>query len=163
MRIGLGVLIAGLCLVAGSTMAEPVGLTVWSGEGSAGEGGHIGPGLAHLSVMHFPNGRTVYTTMGPGTLYGFGGAPPARHGRTYSFHVDQVYVGKDGYPADGRCEVKLRADSTLRSFGCGAAAQGGPGLSIGFEANRTPPDFKSFDSARPIPLSKGGRSGGHGG
>ena len=138
------VMVVAMLALPVAALAEPSGGTVWSGRGSASTRGGDPEQPTHLSAMHFPNGRTVYTTMGPGELLGFGGAPPTQHGRDYLMHVDEVHVGKETFAANGTCEIKLRSDRSLRSVGCAAAA-GGPDPSLHFDADHTPPDFTSFD------------------
>ena len=142
----LAALTAGLVLMAGAAHAEPNGLMVWTGKGIASERGGDPERFGHLSAMHFPNGRTAYTTMGPGPTFAFGGSPPIHHGRTYVMHVDQVHIGSDAYDADGACQIKLRADGrTVQSVGCAAHSTGDRSPSMHFDAARTPADFTSFD------------------
>ena len=153
---------------AGVAVADPSGLTVWKGQGIADTLLHDQHSVRfdHLSEMHFANGRSAFSTIGGDTTYVFSGSRPDQHGRTYRFAVDTLDVGQGGarktYQADGTCVVDLKASDgphAVRHVGCGADAQGGPSLSVTFIADKTPPDFKSFDPPRALVGQSGKRGG----
>ena len=159
MRRAATLAVLGALLSAPAALAaDPAGMTVWKGQGFADtllENQHS-VRFDHLSEMHFANGRSAFTTIGGPTTYVFSGSTPLQHGKHYEFAVDTIDIAENGssrktFHANGSCEVKGQIGHAIHELGCGADAAGGPSLSLTFIADKTAPDFKSFDPAKPGP------------